>query len=104
MNARVINDLKDLIPIDAAIEKVVSTAATALVTTIPTGAQYARIQARGADLTYTMDNGTTTPVAAGPGFILANGSEITVRAQVALMIRGIRNASTDVDVQIQWMG
>lgn len=103
-NVRVVSDLSGLLPVGDHIEVVVSTAAKALVTTVPSGAQYARIQARGADLTYTMDNGTTTPVATGPGFVLANGNEIIVRAEVALLIQGIRNASTDVDVQVQWMG
>ena len=106
MNARITNDLANLIPVGAHIEVVVTTASKALYAAadIPAGAKYARIQARGADLTYTMDAATTTPVATGPGFILANGNEITVRIDVGLMIRGIRNASTDVDVQVQFMG
>lgn len=103
-NIRVVSDLSSLTPVGAHIEVVVANVAVSLLTDaqVQLNARYARIQARGADLTYVLD-GASTPAADGPGFLLANGNEITLRKEAVLKMKCIRNAGTNVDVQVQWL-
>ena len=103
-NIRVVSDLSSLTPVGAHLEVVVADSAVSLLTAaqVQLNARYALIQARGADLTYVLD-GASTPAADGPGFVLANGNSVILRKETVLKIKCIRNAGTNVDVQVQWL-
>ena len=104
---RVSSDMAELLPVGAAIQTTVSTAATAIASAAQiaarSGARYALVQAQGADLRYTID-GATTPVGGATGLLLANGASVILRKEVLSAFSGIRNASTDVTAVVQFLG